>query len=84
MSFQSDDRVMQALNSTAVPTLVIVGGEDTHFIGAKEYLVRKMPNAAGLEIAEARHSVHVTHSRQVSEAISGFLDQVIGAHPATA
>jgi pimeloyl-ACP methyl ester carboxylesterase len=35
MSFQSDDRVMQALNSIAVPTLVIVGGDDTHFLGAK-------------------------------------------------
>lgn len=76
MSFQSDDRVMQALNSIAVPTLVIVGGDDTHFIGAKEYLVRKMPRAAGVEIAGARHSVHVTHSSQVSEAIASFLDQV--------
>ena len=76
MSFQSDDRVMQALNSIAVPTLVIVGGDDTHFIGAKEYLVRKMPSAAGLDIAGAGHSVHVTHSSQVSEAISGFLDQI--------
>jgi pimeloyl-ACP methyl ester carboxylesterase len=76
MSFQSDDRVMQALSSIAAPTLVIVGGDDTHFIGAKQYLVRKMPNAAGVEIAGARHSVHVTHSSQVSEAISGFLDQV--------
>jgi pimeloyl-ACP methyl ester carboxylesterase len=79
MSLQSDDRVMQALNSIAVPTLVIVGGEDTHFIGAKEYLVRKMPNAIGVEIAGARHSVHVTHSRQVSDAISGFLDHIIDA-----
>jgi pimeloyl-ACP methyl ester carboxylesterase len=81
MSFQSDDRVMQALNSIAVPTLVIVGGDDTHFISAKEYLVRKMPSASGVEIAGAGHSVHVTHSSQVSEAISVFLDQV--AHPAT-
>jgi len=76
MSFQSDDRVMQALNSIAVPTLVVVGGDDTHFIGAKEYMVRKMPNAVGVQIAGAGHSVHLTHSSQVSEAISGFLDQV--------
>lgn len=81
MSLQSDDRVMQALSSITVPALVIVGGDDAHFIGAKEYLVRKMPNAAGVEIAGARHSVHVTHLSQVSDAISGFLNQV--AHPAT-
>ena len=82
LSFQSDDRVMRALSSIAVPTLVIVGGEDTHFLGAKEYLVRKMPHATGVEIAGARHSVHVTHSSRVSDAISGFLDGV--APPATA
>lgn len=84
MSIQSDDRVMQALNSISVPTLVIVGGDDTHFISAKEYLLRKMPHAAALEIAGARHSVHVTHSGQVSDAISGFLDQIFAIPPAAA
>jgi pimeloyl-ACP methyl ester carboxylesterase len=75
MSLQSDNRVMEKLNSIVVPTLVIVGSDDRRFLGARDYLVRKMPNATGVEIEGARHSVHTSHSTQVNEAISNFLEE---------
>jgi pimeloyl-ACP methyl ester carboxylesterase len=79
MSFQSDNLVMERLSSIAVPTLVIVGSEDRRFIGAKNYMLRKIPLATGIEIEGAKHSVHTSHSMQVNEAVSNFLNEVFSA-----
>jgi pimeloyl-ACP methyl ester carboxylesterase len=79
MSFQSDNLVMEKLRTIAVPTLVIVGSEDRRFIGAKNYMVKKMSQVTGIEIEGAKHSVHTSHSMQVNAAVSNFLNEVFFA-----
>jgi pimeloyl-ACP methyl ester carboxylesterase len=81
MSLHSDSLVMDRLSSIVVPTLVIVGSEDRRFIGAKNYLLKKLPNSTGTEILGARHSVHQSHAIQVNEAISSFLEGVFWTTP---
>lgn len=73
LSFHTDGLVMERLSSITVPTLVIVGSEDKRFIGAKNYLISKMPHAAGIEIYGAKHAVHTTHAAEVNDAICRFL-----------
>jgi pimeloyl-ACP methyl ester carboxylesterase len=74
LGVHGDGTVIDGLGSIQVPTLVIVGSEDRRFLAAKDYLVSKIPNASGLVIAGARHSVHKTHSEEVARAILSFLD----------
>jgi pimeloyl-ACP methyl ester carboxylesterase len=74
LSVHSDAAVMSGLREIRVPALVIVGSEDRRFLAAKDYLASRMPNAAGLTIAGARHSVHKTHSGEVARAILSFLE----------
>ncbi len=74
LGVHGDGTVIDALGSIQVPTLVIVGSEDRRFLAAKDYLVSKIPNAAGLVIAGGRHNVHKTHSAEVGRAILSFLE----------
>lgn len=43
MLAQVNARVMLGLDSIAVPTLVLVGAEDKPYLGAAEYMARKIP-----------------------------------------
>jgi pimeloyl-ACP methyl ester carboxylesterase len=74
LAVQSGATVMDGLASIEVPALVIVGSEDRRFLAAKDYLVSRIPNASGLVIAGARHSVHTTHAKEVGRAIRSFLE----------
>jgi pimeloyl-ACP methyl ester carboxylesterase len=69
-----DSTVIDGLRSIHVPALVIVGSEDRRFLEAKAYLADRIPNASGLVVAGARHSVHITHSTEVARAILSFLE----------
>ena len=63
MSFQVDDIVIENLSSILAPTLMIVGSEDKRFIGAKNYMLSKVPHSSGAEVQDARHSViRIFHS----------------------
>ena len=46
MLAQVDDRIIQSLPNIAVPTLVLVGENDTQFLAATDYMANKIPNAA--------------------------------------
>lgn len=74
LGVHSDGTVIDGLRSIQMPTLVIVGSEDRRFLAAKDYLASRLPNATGVVIAGARHSVHKTHSVEVGRAILSFLE----------
>jgi len=74
LGVHSDAAVMNGLREIQVPVLVIVGSEDRRFLAAKDYLAGRLPNASGLVIAGARHSVHTTHPGEVGRAILSFLE----------
>ena len=74
LGVHSDATVIDGLREIQVPALVIVGSEDRRFLAAKDYLAGRIPNASGVVIGGARHSVHVTHSGEVGRAILAFLE----------
>lgn len=73
LGVQPDSIVMEQIESISVPSLVVVGSEDKRFVGAKDYLVKKLSNGTGLVIPGAKHSVHKSHSEDVLFAVESFL-----------
>ncbi len=73
LGLQSDGSVLARLTSIQRPTLVVVGRDDRRFLGAKDYLVAKIPHAISVVIDGGRHSIHKTHSDEVNAAILSFL-----------
>lgn len=73
LGVQNDGSVLSNLSSIEVPTLVIVGSRDRRFLAAKDYMVRKIPNATEVVIPDGGHAIHRTHPDQVGRAVLGFL-----------
>ena len=49
------DLIIAELDKIAVPTLVLVGADDRHFLAAADYMARKIPGAARVTIPNAGH-----------------------------
>jgi len=80
MLAQSDDRIIGSLDKIAVPTLVLVGADDTNFLAAADYVARKIPGATRVTIAEAGHASNLHQPAAFNRAVANFL----GGLPATA
>jgi len=74
MLAQQDSRVMDAIGSIAIPTLVIVGSEDKAFIGSSEYMAKKIPGAQLAVIEGAAHAANMSKPDEFNRAIRHFLD----------
>ena len=73
MLAQADDRIIAGLDKIAVPTLVLVGADDTHFLGAADYMARKIPDAARVTIPEAGHASNLHQPAAFNRAVAEFL-----------
>ena len=75
LNLQQDSVVMDRLADITTPTLVLAGGDDRpEYIGAGQYLERKMPDAQMIVVEGGGHSMHEeTHADVVSDLIAGFV-----------
>jgi pimeloyl-ACP methyl ester carboxylesterase len=73
MLAQADDRIISSLDKIAIPTLVLVGADDTHFLAAADYMARKIPGAARVTIPEAGHASNLHQPALFSYAVADFL-----------
>lgn len=73
MLTQSDDGVMRLLPEIAVPSLVIVGENDAPFIGASDYMAKKIPNAMKRVIPNAGHVANLDQPGPFNAALDEFL-----------
>lgn len=76
LGLQSDGSVIDRLPAIEAPTLVVVGAQDRRFLGAKDYLVAKIPHATAAVIEGGRHAIHKTHSDEVNGVILDFLNNL--------
>ena len=74
MLAQKDSRVIDALSSIAVPTLVIVGDRDEPFIAPCEYMAKKIPGARLAVIRDAGHSSNLDQPEAFNRVFVEFLD----------
>lgn len=73
MLTQRDARVIESLPGIAVPSVVIVGAQDTPFLAASDYMAAKIPGAKKIVIEGAGHSVNIDKPEAFNTALMGFL-----------
>jgi pimeloyl-ACP methyl ester carboxylesterase len=80
MLTQHDARVISSLPEIKVPSLVVVGANDTPYLAASDYMAAKIPAARKVVIPDAGHSSNIDQPEAFNAAVLGFLaDLKLGA-----
>jgi len=69
-----DDHIIAGLDKITVPTLVLVGADDTHFLAAADYMARKIPGATRVTIPDAGHASNLHQPAAFNRAVKDFLE----------
>jgi pimeloyl-ACP methyl ester carboxylesterase len=78
MLTQRDAQVIESLPEIRVPSLVVVGANDTPFLKAADYMAAKIPNAEKVVISDAGHAANIDQPQAFNEAVMNFLRSVEG------
>lgn len=73
---QKDARVITSLESITVPTLVVVGAQDTDFLAPADYMHRKISNSRKLVIDNAGHAANMDQPETFNAAVRELLEQL--------
>jgi pimeloyl-ACP methyl ester carboxylesterase len=73
---QKDARVITSLDGIAVPTLVIVGAEDTDFLAGADYMHRHISTARKVVIDNAGHAANMDQPGTFNAAVRELLEQL--------
>jgi len=73
---QFDALVIESLPGIAVPTLVIVGEDDTPFVDGSKYMAAKIPGAQLAVIADAGHAPNIAQPAEFERVLTTFLDGI--------
>jgi pimeloyl-ACP methyl ester carboxylesterase len=76
MLAQRDAAVIDSLPGIRVPTLIIVGDQDTPFIAPCEYMAKKIPGARLEVIAGAGHASNLDQPEAFNRVLLAFLDSL--------
>jgi pimeloyl-ACP methyl ester carboxylesterase len=73
MLTQRDARVIESLPDIKVPSVVIVGADDTPFLAASDYMAAKIPGAKKVVIPAAGHAANIDQPAAFNAAVLAFL-----------
>ncbi len=73
---QKDARVITSLDSISVPTLVIVGADDTDFLAGADYMHRHIAGSRKVVIDDAGHAANMDQPETFNAAVRDFLEQL--------
>jgi pimeloyl-ACP methyl ester carboxylesterase len=76
MLTQRDARVIETLPDIKVPSLIVVGADDTPFLAASDYMAAKIPDAQKVVIPAAGHAVNIDQPQAFIDAVLPFLDRL--------
>lgn len=71
---QRDDRVISSLPTIAVPTLVIVGADDTNYLAGTDYMADHIPGARKHVIPDAGHAANIDQPDVFNNVVAEFLN----------
>ena len=74
MLTQRDAGVINSLPDIKVPSIVVVGSEDTPFLAASDYMTAKIPGAQKAVIEGAGHAANLDKPKAFNAALRGFID----------
>jgi pimeloyl-ACP methyl ester carboxylesterase len=75
---QRDARVIESLPDIKVPSLIVVGADDTPFLAASDYMAAKIPGAQKVVIPAAGHAVNIDQPQAFIDAVLPFLGGLDG------
>lgn len=75
MLTQRDARVIESLPHIKVPSLVVVGADDTPFLAAASYMAAKIPGAKLVTLPDAGHAANIDQPAAFNGAVLGFLEE---------
>lgn len=78
MLAQRNNSVINALPAIKVPSLILVGANDTAFLAAAEYMSKKIPDSKKVVIENAGHAANMDQPAAFNEAVLSFLESVKG------
>lgn len=73
---QKDARVITSLDSITIPTLVVVGAQDTDFLAPADYMHRKISHSRKLVIDNAGHAANMDQPETFNAAVRQLLEQL--------
>ena len=73
MLTMQDGSLIGALPQIAVPTLVLVGADDRHFLAAADYMAAKIPGVQKTVIPDAGHAANLDQPEAFNRAVAAFL-----------
>lgn len=73
MLAQRNGDVIASLPVVEVPTLVLVGADDTNFIAAADYMSSTIPHAEKVVVPAAGHAANIDQPGAFNEAVTSFL-----------
>ena len=79
MLAQKTDRVIQSLDGIKVPTLVLVGANDTNFLAATDYMAAKIKGSSKAIIPDAGHAANLHQPARFNQAVEAFLAKLPSA-----
>lgn len=74
MLTQRDAKVIENLPNIAVPSIVIVGENDTPFLAASDYMAAKIPGAKKAVIPRAGHAANIDNPPAFNAALLDFFN----------
>ncbi len=73
---QHDSRVIDSLPTISVPTLIVVGADDTAFLAAADMMEAKIPGAKKVVLDHAGHAPNIDQPEAFDEALLEFLSRI--------
>jgi pimeloyl-ACP methyl ester carboxylesterase len=71
---QHDGLVMEDLANIRVPTLIVVGADDAPFLGASEYMEKRIAGSRRVVIPDAGHMPNLDQPELFGKVLGEFLD----------
>jgi pimeloyl-ACP methyl ester carboxylesterase len=78
MLAQFDDSLIRSLPTIRVPSLVVVGSEDSNFLGAADYMTAKIAGSRKAVIEGAGHASNLDQPDAFNRVVGEFLDGLPG------
>jgi pimeloyl-ACP methyl ester carboxylesterase len=73
MLTQHNADVIRSLPAIGVPTLVLVGANDSGFLAAADYMAATIPDAEKVVLADAGHAANIDQPAAFNDAVTDFL-----------
>jgi len=74
MLAQKNSAVIESLPNIKVPSVVIVGANDTPFLAASDYMAAKIPGCKKIVIANAGHASNIDQPKAFDDAVTSFIN----------